>query len=648
MYHRRIAAAVAALCLAAPASAAATVPPAELEAAVAKGTAWMRSQQNAQTGALSGFGADWAASAFSAAGIHPATLGAPSLQDALLAQWTTPTWTDPTDFAEQGNANWLVATDFERAILHAHAAGLQPARLSADGNLVAQLAGLYHPSGAFGEPALFNGTIFGVLALARTDVPRSVLAKSAELIRTTAHDDGGWTFSLATTPAQKAAPSDIDMTGAALAALCDTGVASTDPVVKGGLAFLRGKLVDATGAFNHRFGVNADSNAWAVQGLNACGIDPQSPEWTTPAGKTPLDFLVSLQRANGSFKYSPGESESQNPNLYATQDAVRALAGGSFTADPPANPGVRPAPAVADGTPVPTVLALDDGLGGIALCRTTAPAGAPLKDVLAAAKAASMPPGCVTELSVDGTTVTSVNGKRGGWLASLDGAPERLAGGQRVGFGDIVALRLQHTPLPAGELDATAPGAFGAQPAGTIGAALTVTFAAREYPVRPTRAVVDGDDFLISGDTCTGETLQPGQTCALRVRFAPAEPGERAGTLRLLGGAAPATVALSGTGTALQAAGVPGPKGDAGAKGETGATGPTGPAGRNAALTCKVTGKGRRAVRCSLSSTAPARLTRDGRVYARGTIRSLRAAKRLPRGRYTLRSGVLKVPVIIR
>jgi len=658
-YRTRIAAVVAAACLLAPANAAATVPPAQLEAAIADGTAWIRAQQDPATGALRGFGADWAVTGLAAAGVHAAdvkTTG-PSLQHGLLAEWTSENWTAPTDYAQLRNASWMAATDFARAILLAHAAGLQPSRLSAESNLVAQLAGLYQPSGAFGAPSLFNGTVFGVLALARTDVPRSIIDQGVELIRSTAHDDGGWTYQLATTPAQRAQPSDIDMTGAALAALCDAGVPASDPAVSAGLAFLRGKLDDATGAFEAMFGANANSNAWAVQALNACGIDPQSQAWTTPAGKTPLDFLVSLQRANGSFKYTPAEADTATPNLYATQDVVRALAGGSFTADPPGG-RVRPAPAVAAGTPVPTALALDDGHGHVKLCRTTALVGAPVKDVLIAANAESMPPGCVSELRFDGNTVVSINDQaaegRGGWVASLAGQPERLAAAQAVGFGDVVALRLQHSPLPAGRVTASPAPDFGTETLMSISAAQSVTFTAGEWPVRPSGAAVDGDDFLIAGDTCTGQTLQPGERCTIRVRFAPVATGIRTGTLRLLSDSEPATATLTGTGTALQPAGPQspatqpgptGPQGPAGPPGPKGDTGKTGPRGRTAAVTCKTVGKARKRVRCTLKANRTARLTRHGKVRARGKTTSLRATKPLPNGRYTLRVGTIKIAV---
>ncbi|WP_051324359.1 hypothetical protein [Candidatus Solirubrobacter pratensis] len=644
-----LAAGIAAACLAAPAQAA---PPGQVQAAIANGTAWLRSKQDVATGNIPGYGGDWSLSALAAAGIDAKDVhgaGGPSAQDFFNTTWTSDAWIAPTDAATFKNASGYVATDFARVLLAAHAAGLQPTRLSASSNLVAQLAGLYQPGGYYGSPNLINGQIFSVLALARTHVPRSLLAQGAQAIRANAHNDGGWTFGPGITPAQKASASDVDMTGAAIAALCDTGVTPADPAVAAGLAFLKGKLDPATGGFNAIFGKNADSNSWVVSGLNACGIDPQSADWTTAQGKTPVDFLLSLQRANGSFKYTTTESEGANPNLYASQDAVRALAGESFSAEPLS---VRPAPAVADGTSVPVALAIDDGHGGVSFCRTTAPAGAPLTAVLAAAKASSMPAGCVTELTVSAGRVTSLNGKTpddpaGGWLASLDGGAEKLAAGQPVPFGDVAALRLQHTPLPQGTLAGEDAG-FGNQAVGTIGAARAVTFTASEYPVRGAHAIAGGDDFLIASDGCAA-VVEPGASCTVRVRFAPGESGPRAGTLTVLG----ETVALTGTGTATPAA-PGGVKGDAGAPGAAGANGapgpagPAGPRGRAAKVSCKITGKARRKVTCTVSAKGSARLTRHGHTYARGTAHALRAAKALPRGRYTLRAGGAAIAITLR
>jgi hypothetical protein len=60
------------------------------------------------------------------------------------------------------------------------------------------------------------------------------------------------------------------------------------------------------------------------------------------------------------------------------------------------------------------------------------------------------------------------------------------------------------------------------------------------------------DDFVITHDGCSGESLLAGRTCELRVRFTPSTPGSRSATLQLTDDApgSPQEVALSGNGTA--------------------------------------------------------------------------------------------------
>lgn len=81
------------------------------------------------------------------------------------------------------------------------------------------------------------------------------------------------------------------------------------------------------------FGINTDSNGWAVSGLNACGINPQTGDFLTSAGKAPVDFLIAQQfKPGGGFKYLPSDT---TPSAYSSIDGLRAVAGGGFTASPP-------------------------------------------------------------------------------------------------------------------------------------------------------------------------------------------------------------------------------------------------------------------------------------------------------------------------
>ncbi len=522
---------------------------AERNAAVADGAAYLRSlvQPSGKLGGPSAFGDTYALSSLAAAGIHPADVVAAgsttSAQDhyaASFAALTTPSST---------------------AVLFGTAAGIDTQRLAPQTNLVASLASAYNADGSYGNGGAGIQS-FTTIAMARVGAPAGVLAANQAFIRTQQHTDGGFNLSKVTTEALRTGPGDVDVTGQMLAALCETSAGVNDSDVRGALSFLRGRQDPATGGFG-----NSDSTAWVLSALNACGIAFDAARFTTSTGQTPSDALIADQQPDGSFTYEG------DPNLYSTQNAVRALAGESFAADPPrrANPAdarLRTPAAVAAGTVTPHALAIDDGAGTVRFCRVDAPAGAALADVLAAAQTASTPAGCVTSFSVGGGSVTAVNGAAGSWSLEVDRRTAEAAGATRsIAFGDTVALR---RASPAGG------GSGGQGPAGQ--------------------------------DGTNGTNGVPGAA-------GPAGP----------------------TGPA----GAPGANGAAGGTGATGPAGPRGRTGRRGprGRTLRCTVRGSR-VRCRAAVKArSARLTRGGRVYARGTAARLRAVRRVRAGRYTLRSG---------
>jgi hypothetical protein len=449
-----------------PSTAAATSSQSEIDAAVALGGEYLGSKQDPATGAITGFGSELAITALAAAGVDAANLragaGSPSLQDFVLGEYGSEAWGDDPP---QGTP-----LEYGQAILSAHAVGLDPARLSAISNQPAQLAGLWNPAtGGFGEPGL-NSTAFGLLAMQQTPLPRWALAPTVSLLRRGQHDDGGWTYAASLTPGVRAEPSEEDMTGAAIAALCGAGVPTYDPAVSAGLEYLEGRLANASGGIEYLYGPpNADDTGWVVSGLNACGIDPQSPAWTTSTGKTPIDFLLSLQVPSGEGAGGFGYEDASAANFYASQDALRAIAGAAFTAEPPS---VRPAPTVTAGTPVPHLLAIELAPGNVRMCKVTAAAGAPLGQVLAAAEATSSPAGCVTSFGLAGGETTSIDGvspegQDEAWLLRLDRGSQAVAGEQPVGFGEMISLRLGARPSQSGTAAAPNPGKAG--PAGPQG-----------------------------------------------------------------------------------------------------------------------------------------------------------------------------------
>ena len=60
----------------------------------------------------------------------------------------------------------------------------------------------------------------------------------------------------------------------------------------------------------------------------------------------------------------------------------------------------------------------------------------------------------------------------------------------------------------------------------------------------------DAVDFSISGDTCSGQTVRVGRTCAFHGRFGPRTPGAKRATVAILDDAddSPQTLPMTGTG----------------------------------------------------------------------------------------------------
>jgi hypothetical protein len=452
--RRLLAGAVVVCALLAPATATATSTPEQIASAKTKAITYVKSIQ--QTNGT--FVSDWNLSALAAAGVAAANVKKVSI-DARTAYrelvGNTATW--PAE---------ATVTEYERAALNAYAAGIDPARVSTTQNLIAQIASFYQPSspGYYGPPANFNGTVFGLLALADSKtkmgvrrVPAVLLEKSIAVLRANQHTDGGWSWEKAEgNPTKLAAAAEPDMTGAAMAALCNAGVSKTDTAVVNARNYLKAELVAASGAFNSEFGVNTDSNAWAVQGLDACEIEPQGTEFTTTAGKTPIDFLISQQLTAGSFRYLASGSTA---NEYSTQDALRAIAAGGFTATPPVpTGGLEQWFSQNTFSTSPTVfgrlaLIVDNGVSALKVCAVKlAPEATEttLGKVLdTAVSAGTTPSECVSSRTPTSgsTAITSINGQpspaEARWDISIDGGAEvQATRATAIHVGDTIYLKL--------------------------------------------------------------------------------------------------------------------------------------------------------------------------------------------------------------
>jgi hypothetical protein len=435
-------------------SANAYVTPAQAEHAAERGADWFEASQQ-QSGEL---GSDWAMTALAAAGINAAdvrtAIADPSAQDFYLDKW-------------QASGPGGAGTDAERGILAGDAGGIQTSRLStaADAtksNLVARVAELFDGT-QIGEPGLLNDDIFGVLALHQAGAPPELLRRIVDYLRTKQLPDGGWSWN-----ASPSATADTDMTGSVVAAFCAAGVSTSDPDLKEALDLLHTLQDPATGGFiappeSFGVGVNTDTTSWVLSGLIQCGIDPQGPEWTTAEGKTPLDYLVSMQRPDGHFDWTAEYAG----GAFETFDAVRPLGGVAFSSAPPArldesSPAVRPAAEVADGTTVPITLVIDHGPGAedVRMCRVDVKAGSDLGEVLGDAETASTPGACVSEFATSagpgGIGISSLDGVAAtpgyDWRVRVDGSAPQAESDEPIGFGDLVFLKFGATvanPGPA-------------------------------------------------------------------------------------------------------------------------------------------------------------------------------------------------------
>lgn len=242
----------------------------------------------------------WAAMGLAAAGRNPATLrrGGRSVLDALSAQAGT----------LQGPG------DLERTILALHACGA-PAGSLAGKNLISGLVRYRAGDGSFGR--LLDITAFAVFALraaGHSSRDRAVVA-AGRWIAAHQDSDGGYNFT------GHGGASDVDDTAAALQALIDAGIRGGAGVTRA-VAFLeRAQNPDGGFPAEPRRESNAQSTAWAVQGLVAAGRNVAAVR--NHGSRSPLAYLQSLVAPNGSVRYS--RTSAQTP-VWVTAQALAALA----------------------------------------------------------------------------------------------------------------------------------------------------------------------------------------------------------------------------------------------------------------------------------------------------------------------------------
>jgi energy-coupling factor transport system substrate-specific component len=246
----------------------------------------------------------WAAMGLAAAGRKPTSVrrGGRSVLDALRGEAAT--------LSGLGDA--------ERTVLAARACGAS-AYSFAGRDLVAEVLGARAGDDSFDHQV--NLTAFAIFALrAVGHSPRfGAIREAAGWIERQQNADGGFGFG------GRGSASDVDDTGAALQAL-----AAADARERRALGAAIGYLTrsqNPDGGFPQRYGgeSNAQSTAWAAQGLIAGGRAPATVR--RRGSRSPIGYLESLRAPDGSIRYS--RTSAQTP-VWVTAQAMIALAGRTF------------------------------------------------------------------------------------------------------------------------------------------------------------------------------------------------------------------------------------------------------------------------------------------------------------------------------
>jgi energy-coupling factor transport system substrate-specific component len=200
----------------------------------------------------------------------------------------------------------------ERTLLAAGAAGANPHSFGGR-DLVAALEARISRNGSVSDQT--NLTAFGVLALRAA----GALPPARTLAWLVAQEDRDGGFNYDTT----GSPSDVDDTGAVLEALAGDSTARAVRARSRAVAFIE-RRQDSDGGFaaSPGAGSNAQSTAWAVQGLIAAGTDPGALH--RRGAPSPLAYLRSLITPDGHVRYARGSD--QTP-VWVTAEALMALAG---------------------------------------------------------------------------------------------------------------------------------------------------------------------------------------------------------------------------------------------------------------------------------------------------------------------------------
>jgi len=254
----------------------------------------------------------WVALALAAAGRNGATMHAPGGATVL-------------DYLASNLGARPDADTLERTLLAARALGADASSFGGRNLLAGLKLDIGHNGSVQGQT---NLTAFAVLSL-RASHAKPPSATTAWLLKQQDADGG---FNFATAPGV----SDVDDSAAVIEALRGSNRSPRRGhviarAIQRAVAFIRAQQNHDGGFPSQPGGLsNAQSTAFAVQGLLAAGVDPSRVH--RHGSRTPIAYLQSLIAANGHVRYQAGVDTTP---VWVTAQAVLALAGRPLPVSPP-------------------------------------------------------------------------------------------------------------------------------------------------------------------------------------------------------------------------------------------------------------------------------------------------------------------------
>jgi prenyltransferase beta subunit len=213
------------------------------------------------------------------------------------------------------NLNQTRATDWERHCIAIVAFGLDPRNVSGI-DLVDKIQSFYN-NGQIGLENDYYDDIFGIIALHSCNIPYDdeIIQNSTIHLISKQNPDGGW--------------GDVDTTAAAIIALTTYDSINREIEIQKALDYIKNQQTN-DGGFYSWGSTNIASTSWVLCSLSSLYKNPNFDEWEKN-DKTPIDFILDLQKNDGSFKYT--KNSTMNPE-WMTAYAIIALTGGTFYINP--------------------------------------------------------------------------------------------------------------------------------------------------------------------------------------------------------------------------------------------------------------------------------------------------------------------------